>query len=116
VRTTAPRPPRCIYADWEENIRRVYGKAADGIIELQQKLKWIFEERAEDYQAKWSEVREVLADSPTPDEVLAMLTDVGLDMEEFHKMYSDEKIADALRYAKDLKDRYTVLWMAEQLK
>lgn len=45
-----------------------------------------------------------------------MLTDVGLDMDEFHKMYSDEKLADALRYAKDLKDRYTVLWMAEQVQ
>ncbi|MBQ4050054.1 MAG: iron-containing alcohol dehydrogenase [Oscillospiraceae bacterium] len=103
------------YETWEANIRRVYGKAADGIIELQQKLGWIHEERAEDYKAKWAEIREVLADSPTPDEVLAMLTEVGLPMDEFHKMYSDEKIADALRYAKDLKDRYTVLWMAEQI-
>ena len=26
-------------------------------------------------------------------------------------LYGEEKIADALLYAKDLKDRYSVLWM-----
>ena len=27
------------------------------------------------------------------------------------KLYGKEKIADALLYAKDLKDRYTILWL-----
>jgi hypothetical protein len=35
---------------------------------------------------------------------------------EFEKMYSNEKRMDGVRYAKDLKDRYTVLWMYEQVK
>ena len=32
-------------------------------------------------------------------------------MQEFHKLYSDKKIDDAIWYAKELKDRYTVLWL-----
>jgi hypothetical protein len=36
---------------------------------------------------------------------------VGLDTEEFYKLYGKEKINDAILYAKDLKDRYTVLWL-----
>lgn len=30
-------------------------------------------------------------------------------------LYGEEKIADALLYAKDLKDRYSVLWMYFEL-
>ncbi|MBQ2707006.1 MAG: hypothetical protein IJF67_01975, partial [Clostridia bacterium] len=98
------------------NIRRVYGKAADGIIELQEKLGWIYEDKLPVYREKWAEIRAILADSPSPDAVLAMLTSVGLPMDEFERMYSEKKRADAVRYAKDLKDRYTVLWMNEQVK
>ena len=32
-------------------------------------------------------------------------------MEAFTEAYSPEKIQNALFYAKDLKDRYTVLWL-----
>ena len=45
-----------------------------------------------------------------------MLTDVGLSMDEFGDMYSEEKVSDAIRFAKDLKDRYTVLWLYEQVQ
>ncbi len=107
--------------EWEENIRRVYATAenstaADGIIALQNKLGWIYEDKLPVYREKWAEIREILADSPTPEQVLSMLTDVGLDMDEFEKMYSPQKLQDALHYAKDLKDRYSVLWMYEQVK
>ena len=36
---------------------------------------------------------------------------VELDMEEFYSLYSKEKIENAILYAKELKDRYTVLWV-----
>jgi len=32
-------------------------------------------------------------------------------MGEFYRLYSPEKLRDAVLYAKDLKDRYTVLWL-----
>ncbi len=102
--------------DYEANIRRIYGYAADGILALQEKLGWIYEDKLPVYREKWSEIRKILADSPTPDEVLEFLTDAGLDISEFYRLYSKQKISDAVRYAKDLKDRYTVLWMNEQVK
>ena len=106
--------------EWKNNIRRVYGvkdntATADGIIALQEKLGWIYENKLPIYREKWSEIREVLADSPTPERVLEMLETVGLSLKDFECMYSVEKRRDAIRYAKDLKDRYTVLWMYEQV-
>ena len=105
---------------WEKETRRVYsGKgeasAADGIIALQNKLGWIYEDKAPVYRAKWEEIRAVLADSPSPDEVEAMLSSVGLPLSRFAEMYSREKLADGIRYAKDLKDRYSVLWLYEEV-
>ena len=44
------------------------------------------------------------------------LESVGLDISEFEKMYGCDKIKDALLYAKDLKDRYSVLWLYYLLK
>ncbi|MBE6613092.1 MAG: iron-containing alcohol dehydrogenase [Ruminococcaceae bacterium] len=104
------------HAEWEANIRRIYGKAADSVIALQEKLGWIYEDKLPVYREKWDKIRALLAESPTPDEVLAMLDSVGLDMAEYFAEYSEEKRADALRYAKDFKDRYSVLWMAEQVQ
>ena len=63
------------------------------------------------YLAKEAEIRGILAEHPKAAEIEAMLAAVGLSMDEFYRMYDAEKIANAIVYAKDLKDRYTVLWM-----
>ena len=63
------------------------------------------------YKAKEAEIRAVLAEMPKAEEIEKMLSAVGLDKTEFYKLYSDRKIADAILYAKELKDRYTVLWL-----
>lgn len=107
--------------EWEASVRRVYGAkdsttTADGIIALQKKLGLIYENKLPTYIEKWSEIRKVLADSPTPEQVLEMLDGVGLDIKEFEKMYGEKKLIDGIQYAKDLKDRYTVLWMYDQVK
>jgi len=106
---------------WKSNIRRVYGgrentTTSDGIIALQEGLGWIYENKLPIYREKWSQIREILAASPTPDEAREMLESVGLDIDEFYKLYGEERIKDGIRYAKDLKDRYTVLWLYEQVE
>ena len=63
------------------------------------------------YKEKEAEIREILEQMPTASEIKRMLNAVGLDMDEFYKLYSAEKIVDAITWAKDLKDRYTVLWL-----
>jgi hypothetical protein len=40
-----------------------------------------------------------------------MLTDCGFDLSLFEKMYGAEKIKNGVWFAKDLKDRYSVLWL-----
>ena len=109
------------YDEWERNIRRIYSTeenstAADGIIALQKTLGWIYEDTLSTCREPWDKIREILADSPTPECVLSMLSDVGLSIDDFYRTYSEEKIADGVRYAKDLKDRYSVLWLYGKVK
>ena len=47
--------------------------------------------------------------------MLELVERIGLRFEDFLALYGEEKIADARLYAKDLKDRYTVLWMLYDL-
>ena len=63
------------------------------------------------YKAKEQTLRAILAEMPAAEEITKMLEAVGMDMAAFYRLYSPEKLADAVAYAKELKDRYTVLWM-----
>ena len=67
------------------------------------------------YRANWQEICEILAECPGTDEIREMLTDVGFDLSAFEKMYGKEKIQNAVWFAKDLKDRYSVLWLYDEL-
>ena len=90
---------------------RIYGSVAEGCIALQDKVGLYKRDMLSVYKAKETEIRAVLEEMPKASEIEGMLTAVGLDMAEFYGLYSREKLADAILYAKELKDRYTVLWM-----
>ena len=96
---------------WEQDIRAIYTDAAKGVMELQDKLGWYEQDRLPVYQAKWTEIRSVLQEVPSSAELAAYLNSVGLDIHQFETTYGQNKISDAVWYAKDLKDRYSVLWM-----
>ncbi|MBR3691371.1 MAG: sn-glycerol-1-phosphate dehydrogenase [Clostridia bacterium] len=95
--------------DWRAEIRRIYGTSAEGILDLQKKTG-LYESNA-DFPADWSHIRNILADAPGAEEMLALLSEIGLSMAEFETLYGRDHIADGLMYAKDLKDRYTCLWL-----
>ena len=97
--------------NYEREICRIYGSIADEVIALQNKMGWYEIDRVSIYKEKWSEIKSILADCPTSSEMLALCEKVGLNYETYTSLYGDKKIADALLYAKDLKDRYSVLWM-----
>lgn len=103
-------------AEWEKQIRKVYTKAAEGVMALQNKLGWYEQDRLLVYEEKWEEIRAILKEVPSSAELAAYLRSVGLDIAEYEKLYAAEKIQEAMWYAKDLKDRYTVLWMYYDLK
>ena len=103
-------------ASREQTIRSIYGAASEGVLALQDKLGWYDKDRLPVYQAKWQEIRDVLREAPSSTELLSYLLSAGLDIAEFQNTYSPQKIQDALWYAKDLKDRYSILWMYYVLK
>ena len=102
------RPSR---EEYVAEVSRIYGPVAEGCIALQDKVGLYSKDMISIYKAKEAEIRSVLAEVPKASEIEAMLNAVGMDMAEFYKLYSKEKIDDAILYAKELKDRYTVLWL-----
>jgi glycerol-1-phosphate dehydrogenase [NAD(P)+] len=106
--TNQYRPSR---EDYCAAVKAIYGPVAEGCIALQDKVGLYKKDMVSIYKAKEAEIRAVLAEMPKAEEIEKMLAAVGLDKAEFHKLYSDKKIADAILYAKELKDRYTVLWL-----
>jgi len=100
-----------VETDRNEQIRRVYKSVADGCIALQEKLGTYKADRVSVYKAREKEIKEILSSVPDSAEIKRILDEIELDTSIFYKAYPKEKIRDAIRYAKDLKDRYTVLWM-----
>lgn len=103
-------------AAWEREIRRVYGRAANGVIALQKRLGWHDRDRVPEYRAKWPRIRGILQETPSARELEDCLARVGLEMRAFEELYSEEKRKDAIRCAMDLKERYSVLWLYHALR
>ena len=97
--------------DYTGKINKIYKSVADGCIALQDKVGNYAANRLNIYKTKEAEIRKILSDTPSAEEIENMLSFAELDMKEFYDMYSKEKINDAIMYAKDLKDRYSVLWL-----
>lgn len=104
---------------YEKEIRRVYGKVADEVIALQDKMgRYSDKDVAQThgvYAQKWDEIKKILAEMPSADRIRELLDLIGLDVNLLYKTYSVSHLKDAYRYAKDLKDRYTVLWLYNTL-
>ncbi len=109
-----PFPKETLKRDMAEyicNMQRVYKSVADGCIALQERVGFYNIDRSEIYIQKEKEIRSILAEMPTADKIKELLGLVGLNIDEFYTLYGSEKIEDAVIYAKDLKDRFSVLWM-----
>ncbi len=110
----ADKFPSKIFRDtreiYESKIKSVYKQVADGCIELQDKVGNYANNRINVYLEKETEIRKILEEMPASEDIYDMLSLVGLDVKEFYSLYG-KKIEKAILYAKDLKDRYTVLWI-----
>ena len=114
VMASKPQPFAFDRAQWEANIRRVYSTSADEVIRLQDKMGWYREDGFQNVSAKWDAICKLLAEAPDEARMRRIVARIGLDYSEFEALYGKEKLHDAVLYAKDLKDRYTVLWLAYQ--
>ena len=94
-----------------ENYKNILLVADDEVIALQNKMGWYSVDRIRIYKEKWDEIRNILKSAPASEKMLELCEMVGLYYNNYKDLYGEKKISDALLYAKDLKDRYTVLWM-----
>lgn len=101
------RPSRNEYL---EKMQQIYKSVANGCVALQDKAGNYAADRLSVYKNKEDKIRKILSETKGAEEIKNILSLVGLDMKEFYDMYGSKKIDDAIMYAKDLKDRYTVLW------
>ncbi len=95
----------------EKCYEKIYGRIAHEVSELQRSAGRYADPVNDVYREKWSEVVGILNECPTAAEIEEMLTDCGFDLSLFEKMYGTEKIRNGIWFAKDLKDRYSVLWL-----
>lgn len=101
---------------WENNIRTLYHRAADGVITLQDKMGWYQNDYLSVYREKWAEICAVISEVPSSKQLEELFSEVGLTMDKFYAMYGEKKVNDAIMYAKDLKDRYSVLWLYDLIR
>ena len=100
--------------DWQKEIRRIYSTSADECIALQNKVGHYAADDSAVVSSKLNEIKLVLQSCPSFNYIKNLLDEIELDFDAFINMYGQEKIADAVLYGKDLKDRYTVLWLYYQ--
>ena len=93
-----------------KRLAKVYGPVANSCIDLQNKVG-NYKDRSSVYLEKEKEIREILEEMPSSEDIYDMLELVGLDVNEFYTLYGKEKIKNAVLFAKELKDRFTVLWL-----
>lgn len=98
-------------AEYESKVNDIYKSVAKECIKLQEKVGNYNADRLGTYLEKEEKIKEILAKTPSAEEIKEMLMAVELNMDEFYNTYSKEKIDNAILYAKELKDRYTVLWL-----
>lgn len=98
-------------SDWKADVQMLYGKAADGVTALQEKLHTYENDKVEVYCEKWQEIKTLFKEAASSKEILRLIESVGLNFDTFIDTYGSEKIEHAKWYAKDLKDRYSVLWL-----
>ncbi|MBQ4141354.1 MAG: sn-glycerol-1-phosphate dehydrogenase [Clostridia bacterium] len=95
----------------EECYEKIYGAIAPEVSELQKSAGRYANSLSKVYRKKWDEVIAILSECPKAAEIGEMLTDCGVDLSLFVPMYGAEKIQNGIWFAKDLKDRYSVLWL-----
>lgn len=101
-------------AQWEADVRKEYASLADSVIALQEKGEHFGENRLGQLGAMWDEIRAILDEAPSAQEIGELLKSAGYRREEFLAIYGEEKIRRSIVFAKELKDRYTLLNLMQE--
>jgi glycerol-1-phosphate dehydrogenase [NAD(P)+] len=95
----------------EREWKRIFGPISDEVKRLQKSANSYDNHMDEVYRERWQQMKAILNECPSEKECRHMIEEIGFDMHAFEEMYGTEKIQDAMFYGKDLKDRYSVLWI-----
>ena len=83
--------PDAIYrlskTEYTEKMNKIYNFVANGCIALQDKVGNYAADRLSVYKRKEEEIRKILSDTPSAEEIKTMLSIAEIDMEEFYGMY-----------------------------
>ena len=81
------------------------------VVDIQEKAERYDNPVFDKYIENWDKVKEILLECPSSEEIKAMLTDAGIDLSAFRKLYDEKRIENGMWFAKDIKDRYSILWL-----
>lgn len=102
--------------------QRIYGTMAGEVESLQRKVGYYAPENRRERRRQILDNREtllnILKEAPSAREIAALLDRIGLPMALYNEYYGDKgaKVAmESLLWAKDLKDRYTLFNLAEDV-
>ena len=106
-------PNRPSFEAWEKEIRRAYRGAADSVIALEKKAgkndPEKLKERLQSIEQHWDEIVELAAKVPQSDMVRDGLLAMDAPTRPADVGIKNEDVRDGIRYAKELRDRYTIL-------
>ena len=119
LRQTRPTMERAVAAadrfdaeEWERRIRRVFPRAADGILEMERKARKNDREarlrRAERAIGHWEEILEVFASLPDRAETEAWMRSLGMPAGVREIGLTQEDAADAFVCSRDIRDKYLI--------
>lgn len=98
---------------WEREIRRVYGPAAEGVIQLESQVHKNAPEqvitRVNAMEEKWHQIRCLIAELPSPEDVAKLLREAGAPTVPSEIGVDDGMLRDSIIYAKELRNRYGLL-------
>ena len=113
IRDLRPVRERQSKEEWSAEIRRAYRDAAEGILDLEEKSGKNDPEkllkRLDVIEEHWDEIRALAAAVPKASGIYEKLEKLDAPRRPADIGLSPEYVHDAVRYAKELRDRYTIL-------
>lgn len=107
-------------AEWEKNIEKIYGAAASSIIALERKSQKNAAEgrlkRIDAIEANWDEIVKLMDDNlPSSEHMIDILKSMDAPYLPSQIGFDDERLYNALIYAKETRERYSLLSMMADL-
>lgn len=102
-------------AVWEENIRKAYGPAAQGVIEMEAKAQKneinAHLKRIDVMEAQWGELMDALEALPSSEKMEELLKSLDSSWLPGQIEVDADMLRNTLRYGKEVRARYTILQM-----